>query len=317
MAYLDTSCIRRNIHIIRNVHIPVKEYAPLLGNIDRDAFLGRNVIRNMDISVPAVEGDTSAGNQCAVIPDDEVPVIRSLFINVLAGCHRNVAGFRDRLAQNINGSKIGFNGNILFRRYRFIFLHVIGADVDITLARLHCYAFIPGLDRLGNDDVALAGNSCNDVPGSCNDIAFQRDISIPLHFEAGFVPRRKRSFTCSRAALRFHIIRRSADIDTASFVHGNGFPDLNIDVIARLEVSAHVINRFPDRQHDIVSGCHASANAGERSVRTADHNIMRRVGVPQQIHIPVGCKDKIAFGAVSAKDFYFIICIIRTENQNT
>ena len=214
MSHINISIICRNIHIIRDGHIPVKEHAPLFGDIDRDAFLGQNVIRNMNITIASVESDTSAGNQFTVVLDDEVPGIRSLFVNVLASCHRNVADFRNRLAQNINGSKTGFQVNILIRRYRFLILHVIGADIDITLTCLYRYAFIPGFDRFCDNNAALAGNICNDVSGSGVDIAFQRNISIPLHIEACFVTRSKRSCTRCRAAFRLHTFRQSANVDT-------------------------------------------------------------------------------------------------------
>ena len=89
----------------------------------------------MDVAVPAVQVDASAGDQFAVITNDEVSVSRSLFILILSGCHGDIAGFRDCLAQNIDGARVGFNGYILFRRYRHIILHVIGADENIPFFR--------------------------------------------------------------------------------------------------------------------------------------------------------------------------------------
>ena len=218
---------------------------------------------------------------------------------------------RDSLSLNVNGSEFGSDGNILFRLYRFLFRTVVGTDVDMAFARLHRYAFIPGLDRLGNNDAALAGNSCNHISFIRNDVAFQADISIALHFEAGFVPRRKRSFTRCGSS---HFFRQSTDVDAT--LRRNRLQRFDMDVVARLKSSAYVVDSFSDGHADIVSCLNASANAGERSVRAFNYNIMRRVGVAQQVHILIGLQDKIAFGAVSAKDFNFFILIRRIPYQN-
>ena len=89
-----------------------------------------------------------------------------------------------------------------------------------------------------------------------------------------------------------------------------------MNVVTRLESSTNVVDPFTDGHADIISCHHASANAGERSVRAVDYNIMRSVGVAQQIHILIGLQDKIAFGVVSAKDFNFFILICRMQYQN-
>ena len=44
---------------------------------------------------------------------------------------------------------------------------------------------------------------------------------------------------------------------------------------------------------------------------------MRRVGVAQQIHILIGLQDKIAFGAISAKDFNISVFVVRIPYQKS
>ena len=70
MAHLDAASVRGNVHILRDIYIPVKINVPSLGNAGCEALLGLYSIRDMDIAVAPVEADAAAGNQLAVIPDD-------------------------------------------------------------------------------------------------------------------------------------------------------------------------------------------------------------------------------------------------------
>ena len=200
MTYCNGTLVCGNVHVVRDGHIPAKRGVPLLSDIDRDAFRGLNIIRNLNIAVATVQYNAATGIQFAVIPDDEVPGTRSLFIGVLSGCHRNVAGCCGCLALNIDGSKVSSDSNVIFRFYRFPIRRFVGANVDMSITRLYRYVSILGLDGSGNEDAALIVNIRNDISAfsgavfgnfTSGDTAFQCDISTPLHIEAGIVPCRK------------------------------------------------------------------------------------------------------------------------------
>ena len=186
--YLDVPFVRRNIHVILNTDIRAKINIPLFRDIDLNTTVrGLDSFRNPDIAVTTVQGDVATGNQCTVIPDDEVSGIRSRLIAVLSGCHRNVAICRGGLALNGNGSKTGFDCNILFRRYRLLLRNrlpfTFSADFNTAFARFHGYTFILGLDRSGNEDIALAG-TCNKISflvhlaNICNNVVFGDNTTI-------------------------------------------------------------------------------------------------------------------------------------------
>ena len=219
MPYLNVTFVRGNVHVVRNSHISVKVDASHLSYAGRNTFCGLNIIRNMDIAVAPVEVNAPAGDQLAVIPDDEVSVmnypINGHFIGkklglFLSGLHRDVAGCRFCLTQNMDCSKVGPDTDILFRFYCFLVMITIGTDVDISCFRLNRYASILGINRLRNDDAALSGNVRNNVPASGDfailgdfagsDIAFQYDISVAVHIQTDVVPRLKRSCIRSRAS---------------------------------------------------------------------------------------------------------------------
>ena len=64
-------------------------------------------------------------------------MIRALFIDVLSGFHRDVAGFRDCLALDIDGAEVGSDGDVLFRLDCFLIWRLVETDDDIAVARLH------------------------------------------------------------------------------------------------------------------------------------------------------------------------------------
>ena len=115
----------------------------------------------------------------------------------------------------------------------------------------------------------MAGNSRNNIPAfsgaicsnfASGNTAFQCDQSIPLHIKAGFVPRRKRSVTQNLHTFGQIPFRQRADVDDRAL--GIRRQRLNLNVFARLDASAHVVDAFCNGHKDVVSGHHASANAG-------------------------------------------------------
>ena len=291
-AHADGSLVRENIHVIFDGHMAVKEDVPLLLDVGRNAAVPcQDVVRDMDIAVAPVKSDRSAGIQLAVVPDDKVSGV--LRIAVQSGAHRNVAGSRGRLALDGHGSKPGPDVDILVRQYRFLIRRVVGADDDISRARLRRHAPMPGFDGLGDENVARAGNIRGDVPAFRGDVTAKRDISIALHLETGRVARPERS-----------IAVRVADIDAA--VLGAGACDLNLNVPARdhsFLVRSNISSRVARRHADVVSCLHAPADTGKRAVRAADDDILFRVGVSQQLNVIFGIQDNAAFGF----DFFVLI----------
>ena len=273
----------------------------------------------MDVAVASVEGNTSSGDQLAVITDDEVAFSGSFFICILAGCHGNVAVRRGCHAQNVNGSQAGLQGNVLFRRDRLVILHVIGADVDIAFARLHRYVCILGFDGFGNEDAACIGNGRDNIAGSGNNVAAQHDIAALLHIEDGRMPRNERGLPIrSRVISLFNAFRQSSDINAVALFRRDGIRRLNDNVIPRLQalvVPVCIVNRFPGCHTDIVARRHAPAYAEEGTCRRGNRNVMGRVGISQQIHVAVGSQHKVSFSAVPPKDMYFFILIIRMQYQ--
>ena len=246
----DVAFVRGNTQIVRNVHISVKNDAALLFNCGIDAFLGLNIVRNMDVAVPAVQVNASAGDQFAVITDDEVSVSGSFFIIlILSGFHGDVAVYRGSLALNVDCSEVSTYADILFRRYGFSVNHIVTAYGNVALARLHRHAFFRGLDALGNldvtllcfksnillrhyrcfgysffitnSDVAFAGNSCGDLPGFSYYISFQINVAISVDVEIGVVSRPKlsRSFFHRRRAVhhihQINVVRQCANVNTS------------------------------------------------------------------------------------------------------
>ena len=278
----DVAFVRGNTQIIRNIYISVKNDAALLFNCGIDTLLGLNIVRNMDIAVPAVQVDASAGDQFAVIPDDEVSISRSFFILILSGCHGDIAGFRGCLAQNVDCSEVSTDCNILVRLYRFSVVYNLSlmltctAYGNVALARLHRYTFFRGLDALGNLDVALlgfkgnillrhyrcfgisffitnsdvafVGNSCGDLPGFSYYIAFQINVAISVDVEIGVVSRPKHSGSaCHRRRVvhRRNVLRQCADVNTG--ILRSRVIRLNNDVMTcrkGFTRSAYIINRI-------------------------------------------------------------------------
>ena len=266
----DVAFVRGNTQIVRNVHISVKNDAALLFNCGIDAFLGLNIVRNMDVAVPAVQVDASAGDQFAVITDDEVSVSGS------SGFHGDVAGFRGSLALNVDSSKVGTYADILFRRYGFSVNHIVTAYGNVALARLHRYAFFRGLNALDNldvtllcfksnillrhyrcfgisffitnSDVAFVGNSCGDFPGFSYYIAFQINVAISVDVEIGVVSRPKHSGSAChrhRVVHRRNVLRQCADVNTG--ILRSRVIRLNNDVMTcrkGFTRSAYIINRI-------------------------------------------------------------------------
>ena len=64
-----------------------------------------------------------------------------------------------------------------------------------------------------------------------------------------------------------------------------------MNVVTRLDSSAHVAEPLPDGHKDVVACRHASGNAVERAVLAVDYNIMCRVSVSKQIHVLVGFQN--------------------------
>ena len=206
MPYGNGSLVCGNVHVVRDGHIPAKRGVPLLGDIDRDTFLGLNIVRNLNIAVATVQHNASTGIQFSVIPDDEVPGTRSLFIGILSGRHRDITGYRGCFALNIDGSKVGSDSDVIIRLYRFLIRRIFDTDVDFTLTRLYRYISILGLDGSGNEDAALVVNIRNDIAFFGNNVARKMNISVSLHIETGFISRLKQSF----------ILRQFADADASS-----------------------------------------------------------------------------------------------------
>ena len=75
LSYRDISLVYGNIHVIRNGYIPVKVYATLFRDIGINAFLRLNIVRNMNIAVTAVQGDSSARIDLAVSFNNKVTCI--------------------------------------------------------------------------------------------------------------------------------------------------------------------------------------------------------------------------------------------------
>ena len=314
MAHRDASLFRGNAHDVGNIHIRAYTDVSLACDIDRKVRPGLDAVRDLDVAVPAIERNAGAGFQFAVISDDEVSGSRTLLVGILvrAGGHRDVAGFGHCGSLNGNGAQTGFRRNILLCLDRLFIRRVVGADDNVTFARVHGNAFAFGHDGPGNEDDALAGNIRCDISGFGQHRALKQDAPVPLHLEASIVSRNQGG-VCRDGRLR--AFGQGADVDAAGF--DTGLVDLDVNVVARREACAQVLDSVSYGDDDIIAGLDASADAVERSVRAVDHNVVRRLGVSLQPDVLAGRQRQTSLGAVSAKNFNFLVFIRRMKDQNS
>ena len=278
VTYIDIALICVHAHIIRDTHSFVKIDTSLLADIDSDALLGRNIIRDMHVAIATMEGNAATGIQHAVIPDDEVSGRFSLHIDILAGLHRNVAVFRGCLSLDINGSQISSHGDILFRIYCFFASHISDTNDNIAFAHLHRYVFILGFDGTHNKDYAFTQNIGSDVPIFSDHIAFHPDAAISLHDEASLMPCRKRGWaglTCE--LFQFLIFRHRTNVDAC--MRRSRLQRLDDNVMTGFKVASHVIESISDGHAYIISCVHTSAQTIEGTIWSFNHDIMHRIGI--------------------------------------
>ena len=240
----DISFFRGNAQVVGHIHVSGENNAALFFDIGRNALLGVNIIRNINVAVTAVKGNASAGNQFAVVLDDEVSVLDPVFtapfigdIGVFSGCHGDIAGFRNGLTQDINGSQIGSYVDILFRLYRFIFFLIINTDVDIPCTRFHRYASILRLNGLCNGDAALAGYIRSNVPGFSSDVSCQGDMSVAVYSKTSVMPCYKICRFGLHTVRGIYVFRQFPNVNAAVLLCRNRGPDLDIDIVSCLDGS--------------------------------------------------------------------------------
>ena len=283
ISYSNTAVFCGNIYIPGHVHIRAKNNTSLFTYGGGKPLLRIKFIRNVDIAITPIEINSTAGFNQAILLDDEVAISCALYIHILSGFHADVTTRRNRMSLNGNRTRIGANADIFIRNKRFLIMHIIAANRNITLARFQLNAFIFGfypfdngnitlicanadiaLSRyrffihfiyLANRDIPLSGNINRDIPGFSSKPTIQVDISVAIQNEVHIFASLQQSF-----ALRLiGQARNSTDMDTAACTCRSSMPDFYINTIPRFHC-ANVVNRIFSQHEDIISGLNAFAN---------------------------------------------------------